>query len=158
MVSLNLKALFCKSTLMNNVSEVKFLINDKTIVEKNLNKFDELDFEAWNKKDWKLFNEIHAPDVLVVMADGTTTKGIEAHNDAVKPFLKMVDLQITEHPIKIGQGEWTAVTGETVITLPNGKAIKGSMCTIAHWKDGRIVEEYIFQDTGPLMKMLNTQP
>jgi len=134
------------------------LINDKTIVEKNLKKFDELDFEAWNKKDWKLFNEIHAPDVLVVMADGTTTKGIEAHNDAVKPFLKMVDLQITSHPIRIGQGEWTAVTGETVTTLPNGKALKGSMCTVAHWKDGRIVEEYIFQDTGPLMKMLNTQP
>jgi len=136
----------------------KFLIENQNEVEKNLKRFVELDFEAWNKKNWKLFNEIHAPDVLVVMSDGTTTKGIEAHIDAVKPFLKMMDLQITAHPIKIGQGEWTAVVGETITTLPDGKTLKGSMCTIAHWKDGRIVEEYLFQDTGPLMKMLNSQP
>jgi hypothetical protein len=135
------------------------MTNEQAIVEKNLKRFDELDFEAWNKKNWKLFDEIHAPDVLVVMADGTRTKGIEAHNNAMKGFLKMMDGQITAHPIKIGQGEWTAVTGETSITLPNGKTLKSLMCTVARWKDGRIIEEYLFQDTGPMMKMLsNTQP
>lgn len=134
------------------------MIKNQTNVEKNLEKFDELDFEAWNKKNWKLFNEIHAPDVLVVMSDGTTIKGIEAYNDAVKPFLKMMDLQIAAHPINIAQGEWTAVTGETIATLPAGKILKGSLCTMEYWKDGRIVEEYIFQNTGRLMKMLNTQP
>ncbi len=38
------------------------MAKDDSVVEKNLKRFDELDFEAWNKRNWKLFNEIHSPD------------------------------------------------------------------------------------------------
>jgi len=31
----------------------------------NPKRFDKLDFEAWNNRNWTLFEEIHSPDVLV---------------------------------------------------------------------------------------------
>ena len=52
----------------------------QTPVEKaNLERFDKLDFQAWNNRNWTLFRELHAPDVLVVDFNGHTTKGIEQH-------------------------------------------------------------------------------
>jgi hypothetical protein len=42
----------------------------------NLERFD---FEAWNNRNWTLFREIRAPDVLVVDFNGNETKGIEQH-------------------------------------------------------------------------------
>ena len=39
-------------------------------VEANLARFDELDFEAFSKQNWELFNQIHDPNVLVVFPDG----------------------------------------------------------------------------------------
>ena len=44
----------------------------------NLVRFDILDFEAWNNRNWTLFQELHSPDVLVVDSNGNTTRGIEA--------------------------------------------------------------------------------
>src|SRR5919108_4470706 len=41
----------------------------------NLDRFDKLDFEAWNNRNWTLFEEIHSPDVLVVDFNGNTTMG-----------------------------------------------------------------------------------
>ena len=36
----------------------------QTPVEKaNLERFDKLDFHAWNNRNWTLFRELHAPDV-----------------------------------------------------------------------------------------------
>src|SRR5262245_45994038 len=45
----------------------------------NLDQIDELDFDAWNNKNWTLFRELHAPDVLVVDFNGNTTRGIDQH-------------------------------------------------------------------------------
>ena len=45
----------------------------------NLERFDKLDFEAWNNRNWTLFREIHSPDVLVVDFNGNATRGIEQH-------------------------------------------------------------------------------
>jgi hypothetical protein len=36
----------------------------------NLERFDKLDFDAWNNRNWTLFREIHGPDVLVVDFSG----------------------------------------------------------------------------------------
>ena len=44
----------------------------------NLDRFDKLDFEAWNNRNWTLFQEIHSLDVLVVDYNGNTIRGIEA--------------------------------------------------------------------------------
>jgi hypothetical protein len=40
----------------------------------NLDRFDRLDFEAWNNRNWTLFEELHSPDVLVVDFTGNTTR------------------------------------------------------------------------------------
>ena len=110
----------------------------QTPVEKaNLERFDKLDFQAWNNRNWTLFRELHAPDVLVVDFNGHTTKGIEQHVQwAMAAISAAPESRVLAHPIKIAAGNWTAGTG----TLPGNL----TMVTLAHWKDGRIAQEYLF--------------
>src|SRR5919202_4031996 len=104
--------------------------------EQNIENFDRVDFEAWNGPDWDLFRQLHTSDVIVDWA-GTRTEGIEAHEAMARQFVEAFpDMKVAAHPIKIAQGEWTAVVGETA----NGTR----MVTIAKWRDGAIAEEYIF--------------
>jgi hypothetical protein len=39
-------------------------------------RFDRLDFDVFSNQDWKLFDEIHCPDVVVSMPDGNEIHGI----------------------------------------------------------------------------------
>ena len=58
---------------------------------------------------------------MVTWPDGHETKGIDKHIDDLKAmFVFAPDTRILEHPIKIGQGEWTAVVGvmEGTFTAP----------------------------------------
>ena len=110
----------------------------------NLERFDKLDFEAWNNRNWTLFREIHAPDVLVVDFNGNTTRGIEQHVQwAMAAISAAPDSRVLVHPIKIAAGNWTAATG----ILPGNV----TMVTVAHWKDGRIAEEYLFMQNPTVM-------
>jgi hypothetical protein len=105
----------------------------------NLERFDQLDFESWNTRNWTLFREIHGPDVLVVDFGGNTTRGIEQHVEWAMAFTSAEpESRVLAHPIKIAAGNWTAVTG----TLPGN----ATMITLAHWEDGRIAEEYLFSN------------
>src|SRR5687767_2285813 len=103
----------------------------------NLIRFDILDFEAWNNRNWTLFQELHSPDVLVVDFNGNTTRGIDQHLQlAMAAVAANPESKILAHPIKIAAKDWTAVTG----TLPGNL----TMITLARWEDGRIAEEYLF--------------
>jgi hypothetical protein len=105
----------------------------------NLERFDQLDFDAWNNRNWTLFSEIHAPDVFVVDFSGNATRGIEQHLQwAMAAISAAPESKVLAHPIKIAAGNWTAVTG----TLPGNH----TMITLAHWEDGRIAEEYLFSN------------
>jgi hypothetical protein len=105
----------------------------------NLERFDKLDFDAWNNRNWTLFREIHGPDVLVVDFSGNITRGIEQHVQwAMAATSAEPESRVLSHPIKIAAGNWTAVTG----TLPGNV----TMITLAHWEDGRIAEEYLFSN------------
>jgi len=138
-------------------------------VQANLKRFDQLDFEAYSeRKNMKLFKEIHCPDVKVVFPDGRTTQGIEQHvADINNLFNGTPDSRITAHPISFGSGEWTVTTGVMEATFsepmkfpdgktiaPTGKKVKMPMATIAKWKNGCSAEEHLFWDNVEYMKQL----
>ncbi len=122
--------------------------HDDRKVEANLKAFDILDFEAWNKKNWDLFRKLHADDVVVYYPDGSSTTGIDAHVGASQASLQNGDLIITAHPIRFGQGDYTAVTGTFELKLPNGAVVKSEFVTIALWRKGRIAEERLYGWSG----------
>jgi Flp pilus assembly protein TadG len=114
----------------------------------NLDRFDRLDFEAWNNRNWTLFEELHSPDVLVVDFTGNTTRGIDQHLQwAMGAVSAAPESRVLAHPIKIAAGDWTVVTG----ALPGNL----TMVTVAHWEDGRIAEEYLFLQSPPAPMMMN---
>jgi hypothetical protein len=114
------------------------IIVAKTPEEKaNLERFDKLDFEAWNTRNWTLFSDIHAQDIMVSDMAGNVTKGLDQLLQWAKNAVAFhPDSKIVSHPIKTAAGNWTAVTG----TLPGNV----TMMTLAHWEDGKITEEYLF--------------
>ena len=143
---------------------------EKDPVRANLKRFDQLDFDAYShRKDMKLFEKLHCPDVKVVFPDGRVTHGIKDHVADINNILfnGTPDSRITAHPISFGSGEWTVATGVIEATFsepmklpggktipPTGKKVKMSMATIARWKNGCIAEEHLFWDNAEYMKQL----
>ncbi len=147
---------------------LKTVATESDPVARNLENFDDLDFNRFSKQDWEGFHRSHSENILVHWPDGHTTTGFDLHIEDMKyMFTFAPDTRITSHPIKIGQGEWTAVMGwmEGTFTLPmkasdgkviqpTGKSFKIPMCTIGRWKDGLMEEEYLFWDNQTYMKQL----
>jgi hypothetical protein len=138
-------------------------------VQKNLENFDDLDFNRFSKQDWDGFHKSHTKDILVHWPDGHTTTGFDKHIEDMKyMFTFAPDTRITSHPIKFGQGEWTAVMGwmegtftqpmatpDGTVIPPTGKAFRIPMCTIGHWgNDGLMKEEFLFWDNQTYMNQL----
>ena len=82
-------------------------------------------------------------------------------------FVFAPDTKIQSHPVKFGSGDWTCVIGEMEGTFskpmpvgngktipPTGKKFKLSMCTVGHWKNGKMIEEYLFWDNILLSDLL----
>jgi len=130
--------------------------------------FDTLDFDVFTNQKWERLRESHAKDIIVHWPDGHQTKGIEKHIEDLKAmFVYAPDTRIKEHPIKIASGEWTSVVGimEGTFTkpmpvgdgktiAPTGKPFKLIMCTVGLWKNGVMVEEYLFWDNQTFMKQI----
>ena len=131
--------------------------------------FDDLDYNVFSGQKWDELKKSHAQNIDVHWPDGHVTHGIDKHIEDLKTmFVYAPDTRIKEHPIKIGNGEWTAVYGvmEGTFTqpmpLPDGKSIpptgkpfKLPMATLGHWnKDGVMSEEYLFWDNATYMKQL----
>jgi hypothetical protein len=137
-------------------------------VQSNLATFDDLDFNVFSNQKWDELSRSHAKDILVHWPDGHTTRGIEKHiEDLMAMFVYAPDTRIKVHPVKFGSGEWTSVIGEMEGTFtkpmatgggktiaPTGKAFKILMCTVGRWKNGVMVEEYLFWDNQTYMKQL----
>lgn len=140
--------------------------------EAHLATFDDLDFNVFSNQKWDELSRSHSQDITVHMPDGRVTKGIGPHiEDLKKMFIHAPDTRIKQHPIKIGSGDWTAVTGVMEGTFtkpmptpdgksipPTGKAFKITMATIGHWKDGVMDEEYLFWDNQTYMKQIGVAP
>ena len=134
----------------------------------NIAKFDTLDFEVFTHQKWDRLKESHSADIAVHWPDGHVTHGLDRHIADLKAmFVYAPDTRIQEHPVKIANGEWTSVIGfmEGTFTLPmpigegktiapTGKSFKLIMCTVGHWKNGTMDEEYLFWDNQSYMTQL----
>jgi SnoaL-like polyketide cyclase len=134
----------------------------------HLAKFDDLDFNVFSNQDWVRLHESHAENILVYWPDGRRVRGIKQHiEDLSAMFVYAPDTRIKVHPVKIGVGAWTSVIGEMEGTFtkhmpaasgkllaPTGKTFKIMMCTVGHWKDGVMDEEYLFWDNLTFMKQI----
>lgn len=148
--------------------QIKQLTAVNLTVAKNLVTFDTLDFTVFTNQEWTRLHESHAKNVKVFWPDGHMTEGIDVHiRDLASMFVYAPDTRIKEHPIRFGSGNYTAVTGIMEGTFsrpmpigggkfiePTGKSFKLPMATIAIWKDGVIVEEYLFWDNQTYMNQL----
>lgn len=138
-------------------------------VAANLANFDDLDFNVFTGQKWDQLNKSHAANIVVHWPDGHTTQGIEKHIEDLKAlFVWAPDTRIKEHPIKVAQGDWTAVTGTFEGTFtrpmpigdgktipPTGKAFKIQMATFGRWnRQGTMDEEYLFWDNQEFMKQI----
>ena len=149
-------------------SELAALKATEAQEQKNLATFDDLDFNVYSNQKWEDLGKSHAPDIVVHWPDGRTTTGIEPHiADLKQQFVFAPDTKIAIHPIKIAQGNMTAVQGvmEGTFTQPmpvgGGKTIaptkkpfKLDMVTIGRWENGVMKEEWLMWDNQAFMKQI----
>lgn len=142
------------------LNQAKTLVASNKEIAKLLEKFDTLDFNVFSRRDWERFHESHSKDVIVHFPDGHIEQGLEQHIKTLDAmFVYAPDTRITEHPIRIGQGNVTAVMGWMTGTFtepmpigngqyiqPTGKTFNLPMATIGIWKNGIMTEEYLFWD------------
>jgi len=148
--------------------ELKKFTDERATVKKNLETFDELDFVVFSNQEWTRLHESHSKDVKVNWPDGHYTTGIDRHIEDLKAmFVYSPDTNIKVHPVKFGSGEWTSVIGVMSGTFtkpmpigdgkfiqPTGKKFSINMCTVGHWKDGVMIEEWLFWDNATYMKQI----
>jgi hypothetical protein len=178
--ALTIFLLFSCTKQENNSSELQTKVNkleaelkeykkDKALAEMRLTRFDSLDYDLYSEQKWNAFAISHAPNIKVYYPDGHITEGLfPQHIDMLKPmFIFAPDTKIKTHPVKFGTGDWTTVIGEMEGTFskpmpigngktipPTGKKFKIKMCTVGHWKGGKMTEEYLFWDNQAFMKQI----
>jgi predicted ester cyclase len=137
--------------------------------EENMNLMKTLD-DAWNSQDWNTFSKRHSDDVIVRWPGQPPTQGIEAHKKEGEYFFNAFpDNHVENNPYKVffGHDDWTCSiaeftgTHEGIMIDPDGKSIpatnkkfKVDFCTVAHWKEKKIVEENLFYDLVGMMRQL----
>ncbi|MBX2904837.1 MAG: ester cyclase [Taibaiella sp.] len=133
-----------------------------------LTRFDSLDFDVYSHQKWDLLSVSHDDNILVHYPDGSTTTGLHDHIEQLKPmFVFAPDTKVSEHPVKFAVNGWTSVIGTLEGTFtepmpigggktipPTGKKFKLSMSTVAHWKNGKMIEEYLFWDNQAFLKQI----
>lgn len=160
----------CQSEIDSLRNEIKVMTSGNAELAKNLATFDTLDYNVFSNAQWVRLHESHSQDVKVNWPDGHFTVGIEKHiQDLSAMFVYAPDTRIKQHPVRFGNstGEWTAVTGIMEGTFskpmplgngkfiqPTGKSFKLPMCTIGHWVNGIMNEEYLFWDNQTYMNQL----
>ena len=157
-----------KAKIKQMKKELKKFTDGRAMVKKNLETFDELDFVVFSNQEWTRLHESHSKDVKVNWPDGHYTTGIERHIEDLRAmFVYAPDTSIKVHPVKFGSNEWTSVIGIMTGTFtqpmpigdgkfiqPTGKKFSITMCTVGHWKDGVMIEEWLFWDNATYMKQI----
>lgn len=138
------------------------------ICAQRLATFDTLDFDVFTHQKWDRLGESHAQDITVTWPDGHETHGIAKHIEDLKGmFVASPDTRISDHPIRVCSGDYTAVTGvldgtfskpmpgpDGKMTPPTGKAVHMMMATIGHWKGTTMDHEWLFWDNMTYMRQM----
>ncbi len=139
-------------------------------VQENMQLLQTLD-DAWNSRDWETFCERHSQDTAVYWpGQPEPTRGVENHKTECVEFCQTFpDNHVDNRPYKIlfGQGDWTCSVARFTGTMkgpmrgrdgktipPTNKSFEIEFCTVAHWKDGEIVEEKLFYDLLGMLKQI----
>jgi hypothetical protein len=133
--------------------------------------FDTLDYDVFTNQKWERLGESHAANIVVTWPDGRETTGLETHvADLRGMFVYAPNTAIREHPIRICQGDYTAVTGVLTGTFsqpmpagdrtipPTGKSFELTMTTIGHWTGSTMDHEWLFWDNQTFMKQIGLAP
>jgi ketosteroid isomerase-like protein len=138
--------------------------------EENLRLMQTLD-DAWNSQDWGTFEKRHSHDTAVYWpGQPDPTQGRDSHKaEAIEFFKTFPDNRVGNRPYKvmIAQGDWTCTVARFTGTMrgpmkgadgklipPTNKSFEVEFCTVAHWKNGEIVEEKLFYDLVGLLKQI----
>jgi len=139
-------------------------------VKENLELMKTLD-DAWNSQNWEVFRKRHSEDTAVYWpGQPDPTKGRHNHEAEAKEFFKTFpDNHIVNNPYKIafGEADWTCSIADFTGTMkgpmkgadgkmipPTNKKFKVEFCTVAHWKNGEILQERLFYDLVGLIKQI----
>jgi len=148
--------------------QIKELTAANEMIAKHLTTFDTLDYTVFSNQEWLRLHESHAKNIKVNWPDGHFTIGIEKHiADLSAMFVYAPNTAIKQHPIRFGSGNFTCVTGVMTGSFtkpmpigdgkfiePTGKSFSIPMCTVGIWKDGVMIEEYLFWDNQTYMNQL----
>jgi hypothetical protein len=146
--------------------------DDLQTEQRNLQTFDDLDFNVFSHQKWDRLAHSHAQDVIVHWPDGRTTVGIDTHiADLKKLFVYAPDTRIKVHPHKIADRNMTAVSGimEGTFTRPmplgdgssmpaTGKRFTLPMATIGRWEGGVMQEEWLYWDSQSYLVQIGAAP
>jgi hypothetical protein len=129
--------------------------------------------DAWNARDWDTFDDYHDGNSVVVywpgQQDNPTFGGHNHRAEAERFCAAFPDNRVHNRPYAIlfGEGDYTCFVtrftgtftgpleqpgGDTI--KPTGKAFDVLFSTIACWKDGKIIEEYLFYDNGAFLTQI----
>ncbi|HWR53171.1 MAG TPA: ester cyclase [Bryobacteraceae bacterium] len=141
--------------------------------EENLDLIRTLD-DSWNAQEMTTFRKRHAKDCVVRWPNQPPTLGIDAHErESIAFFKTFPDQHLVNNPYKVmfGQGDWTCTIAEFTGTMkgpmttangqvlqPTNKSFKVDFCTVAHWKNGEIIEENLFYDLMGMLKQIGVLP
>ena len=125
--------------------------------------------DARNTQDWPIFEKRHAKDIDVFWpGQEMPTQSRSSHKEEALAFFKIFPYnKVGNQPYKVlfGQGDSTCsvtdfpgsfkglmTTPEGKVIQPNEKKFKLEFCTVAHGKNGEIIEEKLFYDKISLMQ------
>jgi len=128
--------------------------------------------DAWNGRDWETFDRLHHPDCVVYWPgrEDQPTRGGQAHREEAIAFCDAFpDNRVKNQPYDIlfGEDEFTCFvtrfTGtftapfrqpDGSVIQPTGKAFDVLYSTAGKWRDGRLVEEFLFYDSATFMRQV----
>ena len=121
--------------------------------------------DAWNAQDVDEVAKYHKPDVIVYWPGQPPTRGMGDHRTEARAFFTTIpDQHLENRPYKVlfGAGDWTCsmarftgtMKGPMGDTPATGKSFDVDFCTVAHWDNGQISEEYLFYDLVTFMKQI----